>query len=118
MPEADTPSSVSHSIGWLLHYALRRWRAMIVVVGAMILKIGLDLLKPWPMKLLVDHVLKQKELSGFGERLIAALPGDHSRQTLVIWCVAATVIIFIVGWCLTAVSAMANINLGQRLAYD
>ena len=114
----DNPATVSHSIGWLLNYALRRSRAMVVVLGTMVLKTGLDLLRPLPMKVLIDHVLKGQEASPVVARLIAHLPGDHSRQGLVIWCVAATVVLFVAGWATTATSAMANINLGQRLAYD
>src|SRR4051794_12815243 len=50
---SSNPATLRHSIGWLMHYALRRWRPMVVVVAAMLLRIGLDLLKPWPMKVLV-----------------------------------------------------------------
>src|SRR4051794_28358773 len=119
----ENPATVSHSLGWLMHYALRRWRPMIVVIAAILLRIGLDLLKPWPMKVLIDNVLDTKQPSPAIAHLIAMLPsvhssGDHSRQSLVAWCVGATVVIFVFGWCITAVSAMANINLGQRLAYD
>src|SRR5262245_3135950 len=84
------PFNLRHSIGWLLHYALRRWRAMAVVLGAMVLKIGLDLLKPWPMKILLDYVLKELPRPAIVTRMIDAFPGDHSRPTLVLWCVAAT----------------------------
>jgi ATP-binding cassette, subfamily B, bacterial len=101
-----------------MHYALRRWSAMVVVFGAMILKTGLDLLKPVPMKILLDHVLKQQPVSPMIARVIHLVHGDESRQTMVAWCVAATVVIFVIGWAITAVSAMANVNLGQRLAYD
>jgi ATP-binding cassette subfamily B protein/subfamily B ATP-binding cassette protein MsbA len=111
-------TSVSHSIGWLLRYALRRWKAMGVVLGTMFLKTGLDLLKPWPMKVLIDHVLKGNEAAPSIAKIIGLLPGDRSRQSLVIWCVMATVVLFVLGWVITATSAMANINLGQRLAYD
>jgi ATP-binding cassette subfamily B protein/subfamily B ATP-binding cassette protein MsbA len=114
----SSQTTKTHSLGWLMHYALRRWSAMVVVFGAMILKTALDLLKPVPMKILLDHVLKQQPASPVITRLIHFLHGDESRQTMVVWCVAATVVIFIIGWGITAVSAMANVNLGQRLAYD
>jgi len=114
----QSPATVSHSIGWLMHYALRRWRAMVVVLAAMLLRTGLDLLKPWPMKVLVDQVFKQEPPADAIARIIHGLPGDHSRSTLVLWCIAGTVVLFVIGWMITAVSAMANINLGQRLAYD
>ncbi len=114
----SSQANTTHSLGWLMHYALRRWSAMVVVFGAMILKTGLDLLKPVPMKILLDHVLKQQPAGPTIARLIHLVHGDESRQTMVAWCVAATVVIFVIGWVITAVSAMANVNLGQRLAYD
>ena len=85
------PQSLAHSIGWLGQYARRRWRAMLVVLGAMLVRVGLDLLKPWPMKILVDNVLKQMAAHPLVERLVNALPGPHDRATLVLWCVGATV---------------------------
>jgi ATP-binding cassette subfamily B protein/subfamily B ATP-binding cassette protein MsbA len=110
------PATVSHSLGWLLHYALRRWRAMLVVFFAMFLKVGLDLLRPWPLKILFDHVLDQRSPPQLVARLLAMLP--ESRQAQAVWCVGATVVLFILGWSITAISAIANINLGQRLSYD
>ena len=40
---------------WSLSYAVRRWQALLLVLFAMILKTGLDVLQPWPMKLIVDQ---------------------------------------------------------------
>ena len=80
MSTAEASSSnATHSLGWLLHYALRRFGDMLIVLLAMLLKIGLDLLKPWPMKVLIDHVLKQEGGSQLIERWIHHL-GDPSRQ--------------------------------------
>jgi ATP-binding cassette subfamily B protein/subfamily B ATP-binding cassette protein MsbA len=84
----------------------------------MFLKTGMELLKPLPMKLLVDNVLDQKPLPGIAARLIEILPGAVSREGLLIWTVGATVLLFLSGWALGLASAYANIGFGQRMIYD
>lgn len=102
----------------LLRYAARRWTGLLVVLAIMFLKTGMELLKPLPMKLLVDNVLDQKPLPGVAARLIEILPGAVSREGLLIWTVAATVLLFLSGWALGLASAYANIGFGQRMIYD
>ena len=62
---------------WALSYALRRWPPLAAVALTMLVKIGLDLLKPWPMIFLVDHVLQGKTRPAF-TRILESLPGPHS----------------------------------------
>ncbi len=102
----------------LLRYAARRWTGLLVVLAIMFLKTGMELLKPLPMKLLVDNVLDQKPLPGIAARLIEILPGAVSREGLLIWTVGATVLLFLSGWALGLASAYANIGFGQRMIYD
>lgn len=45
---------------WAVRYAGRRWGALLGVGAAMIVKAGLDVLKPWPMVFLVDHILQNR----------------------------------------------------------
>ena len=103
---------------WVGRYALPRWQGLVGVLALMLLKVGLDVLKPWPMKVLVDQALMDKPAAGWLEAWLARLPGQPSGGELILWCVAATVVIFLAGWALTAASAIANVGFGQRLAYD
>ncbi len=48
---------------WSLRYARRHRRALAGVLAAMLLKVGLDVLKPWPLKLLIDHVVGDRAMS-------------------------------------------------------
>src|SRR5437773_1261879 len=85
---------------WLLRYAMRRWPELLVVLIVMLLKIGLDMLSPWPMKILVDHALGDSPLP---PALVAAaeiLPGGATRESLIAWSVGATVVLFLLGWTL------------------
>jgi ABC-type multidrug transport system fused ATPase/permease subunit len=102
---------------WSLGYAWRRWPALTGVMTAMLLKIGLDVLKPWPMKLLIDHVLRDEPVqSGFD--WLALLPGAESREGMLAWCVGATVLLFLLSWSLGLLNSLANINFGQQMIYD
>ena len=102
----------------LLRYAVRRWAGLITVLAIMLLKTGMDVLKPLPMKILVDNVLNQQPLQGVSSRFIELLPGAAVREGLLIWSVAATVLLFFFGWALGLASSYANIGFGQRMIYD
>ncbi len=103
---------------WSLRYAARRWPALLAVLATMLLKVGLDALKPWPMKVLVDNVLNGAPMSASLRRAIDLLPGATTPENLLTWAVAATVVLFVLGWALGLATSFANIALGQRMAYD
>jgi ATP-binding cassette, subfamily B, bacterial len=103
---------------WLTRYAWRRWAELTVVVLTMLLRICLDVLKPWPMFFLVDYVLQGKATSSLFPRLVARLPGPHTPTALIAWTVGATVAIFLLSWAVGLANAYANISLGQRMVYD
>ena len=46
----------------LLRYVMPHWRGLVLMLAAMALSIGLDVLRPWPMKLLVDQVIDRKSV--------------------------------------------------------
>ena len=64
---------------WLAHYALRRRGALAVVISALLVKTALEVLKPWPMFVLVDHVLGGKELPAAVQKVVNHLPGAPAR---------------------------------------
>src|SRR5688500_1451079 len=103
---------------WALAHALRRRAALVAVLGAMLLKIGLSVLAPWPMKVLVDHALGDRPLPPPLAAATAWLPGGGAPGGLVGWCVAATVVLFLAGWSVGLVGVRANIAFAQRMVYD
>jgi ATP-binding cassette subfamily B protein/subfamily B ATP-binding cassette protein MsbA len=103
---------------WAGGYAVRRWRALAGVLACMLLTIVFDLLKPWPMKFLVDYVLKEDPMPEDVAGAVAWLPGSASAETLIAWCVAATVILFLLANLLHLLAACANLAFGQRMTYD
>ena len=115
-PSIDT--SASRLFRWLTRYALGRWPGLLAVLATMIVKVGLEVLRPWPMKVLVDHALGEQPLPASLAGMAAALPGAATREGLVAWSVAATVVLFLLGWALGVARSYADIGFGQRMVYD
>jgi ATP-binding cassette, subfamily B, bacterial len=98
----------------LARRATRRRVAFGSVAVTMLLEAGLDVLRPWPMKVLVDNVLGGKPLQG----VMAHVFGGLSTADLLTWTVVATVALFFLGWSVGVASAWAGLELGVRLTYD
>jgi ATP-binding cassette subfamily B protein/subfamily B ATP-binding cassette protein MsbA len=113
-----TDTSALRLFRWLSHYAVQRWRGLIAVLAVMLAKIGLDLLKPWPLKVMIDYGLGDRPLPPGLARLAAVLPGSETREGIIGWSVAATVAFFLLAWALGVASSYANIGFGQRMVYD
>ena len=118
---ANTAKPTGDTLGlcrWVLRFAWRRWTELIGVLVTMLLKVGLDVLKPWPMVFLVDYVLQGRMTSTFFPYVAEALPGAPTSDNLIGWSVAATVIVFLLSWTVGLANAYASISLGQRMVYD
>jgi ATP-binding cassette, subfamily B, bacterial len=116
-----TPRTAGGVVGlslWALGHARRRKGALAVVLGVMLLKVGVDVLKPWPMKVLVDNVLQGAPLPAGLAEAAALLPGASTRDGLLGWCVAGTVLVFLLSWALTLAATLASIRFAQRMVYD
>jgi ATP-binding cassette subfamily B protein/subfamily B ATP-binding cassette protein MsbA len=103
---------------WSLRYALRRWPALSLVLLTMFVHVGLEALRPWPMKILVDNVLNGLPAGPTLQRVMDLLPGVLTQQDLLIWSIVATVGLFVLGWALGMVGSLAKIALGLRMTYD
>ncbi len=107
-----TPSSLRRQAR-LLRYARPHWRALIVLLVSMLANIGLELLRPWPLKLLIDNVLGSHPLP----TAIGNLPGAHNVDTLLIWVVVATLLIFLLGTVTQMAYTFYSMRLGQQMTY-
>jgi ATP-binding cassette subfamily B protein/subfamily B ATP-binding cassette protein MsbA len=104
--------------GWAMTYAVRRWGALVAVILAMLVKTGLDVLKPWPMVFLVDHVLQARAMPSWVERLAQTLPGPATPEYLIGWSIAAIMLLFLLSWAVGLALTYTGISLGQRMVYD
>lgn len=106
------------TFGHLLPYAWRHWRGLGVVLITMLLSVGLDVLKPWPTKLLIDNVLGGRTVSGRVDGVLAVLPGPPGVQGLLLWVCLSTVLIFLAGMLMSMATTVAGVAFGQRMTYD
>ena len=102
----------------LLRYVWPQWRALTVVLFTMALAVGLEVLRPWPVKFLVDHVLGQQVLPEPIRSMVAVLPGAEGAKGLLLWVAISTVLIFLLGALLSMASTVASVVAGQRMTYD
>lgn len=102
---------------WALGYAIRHWGALLAVIVTMLARTGLDVLKPWPMVFLVDHVLQGRLMPQWVQQFVANLPGPATTDYLIGWSVAATVVLFLLSWAVSLAMTYTGISLGQRMVY-
>ena len=102
----------------LLRYANQHWGRLLVMLGMMGLSIGLQVLRPWPTKLLFDQVLDHKPLSAGAQHLLSWFPASGSPQGLLLWVCVATVLIFLFGSVASMLSTDASVHLGQQMTFD
>src|SRR3954452_11427572 len=95
-------------------YAWRQRRAVVAACLAMILDALLTVAGPWPMKVLIDNVLGAKPLNGAMQGVFGSLRGGCSRYSLLSWVIAATVILFFLGWLVGMFGTLAAVRLGQQ----
>jgi ATP-binding cassette subfamily B protein len=101
----------------LCRYALPQWKGVSVSVLLTILGVVVDVLKPWPLKLLVDSILAGKPLPPAAGWLYA-LPGGHWPGTLLVWLTAATIVLFLAAWARELVQDYLHAGVGNRVVYD
>jgi ATP-binding cassette, subfamily B, bacterial len=98
----------------LLRYARPHWRGLLVLVVTMAANIGLDLLRPWPLKLVVDNVLGHHAIPSS----LTWLPSSDSPRGLLVWVVVATLLIFLLGTVTNMAYTFYSLRLGQQMTYS
>ena len=87
-----------------------------VVVALMLVVTLVEVVQPWPLKLIIDHVLAEEPLPDWAQWL-SLLPGAASRTGLLAWLVSATVLLFLVARSVTILQSYLRAGLGTRLVY-
>ena len=84
----------------------------------MLAKVGFDAAEAVADEGAGRHVLGAQPLTPALAAPGGVLPGADTREGLLGWCVAATVVLFLLSWALGVATAYANIGFGQRMVYD
>ena len=104
--------------GPLLGYAARHRAGWVLIVVLTVLSTAFTLVQPWPLKVLVDNVLRQQPLSGGLAQVAGTLPGANTPQVLLIYVVLASLLIFAASSALEVVLTTSWVRVGQRMVYD
>jgi len=83
---------------------------------AILAGVGTELLKPWPLKLIVDQVLQDHSWPPAAEWL-NSLPSASSKSGMLIWLTLATVGVFLAGWFAKMVQQYLQVGVGARMVY-
>jgi len=98
----------------LLRYARPHKRAIVLLCTTMLVDIGLDLARPWPLKLVIDNVLGHHATP---KLVTSVLPGAASPHGLLAWAAGGTVAIFLLGTASTTFFSYFSLRTGQRMTF-
>jgi len=99
----------------LLRYARPHSRGVGALLATMIVDIAIDLLKPWPLKLVIDNVLGHHTAPHL---VTAVLPGSSSPHGLLAWAAIGTVAIFALGTASSTFYNYFSLRIGQRMTFQ
>jgi ATP-binding cassette, subfamily B, bacterial len=99
----------------LLRYARPHRGAIGLLVATMAADIGLDLLKPWPLKLIVDNVLGHHPTPA---AVTSIIPGTSDPHLLAAIAAAATVLIFLLSTSSSALYNYVSLRIGQLMVFE
>ena len=102
----------------LLKYLWPHWKDVGIVVITIAVATGLEVLRPWPTKILVDQVLGQQPVPASLAHVMHWFPGPSGVRGLLVWVCVSTVLIFFAGTLIAMATLSASVRLGQRMVFD
>lgn len=102
----------------LFGYAVPYRRGWAIIAAATLSSTALSLVQPWPLKVLVDHVLGDAPLSGTLGFVVERLPWAGTRSGLLAWVVLAGIVIFAVNSAVEVVLSLQWTRVGRRMVYQ
>lgn len=84
----------------------------------MLVSTALSLAQPWPLKILVDHVIGSVPMSDRLREIVDVLAFTDSAGGLLAWVVLAGLAIFVINSAVDAVLSMQWTRVGRRMVYD
>src|SRR5262245_40420361 len=101
----------------LFSYAKPHGRGWVVIGAATLLSASVALAQPWPVQVLIDHVVGGRPLSGPVAWLANHLAWTDTTRGLLGWTVAAGLFIFFLNSVADIGLTMAWTRVGRRMVY-
>ncbi len=102
----------------LLAYTTRHKTALCLAGLLGLTGVVVELARPWPVKIVVDHALGGRPLPPWLAALVAQLPGAGTPRGLLVWSVGAALAIAVGGGALSLLSLSIGLRVCQRLVLD
>jgi ATP-binding cassette, subfamily B, bacterial len=103
--------------GRLLRYAGAGWKGWAVIVALTLASSLVGLLQPWPLQVVIDHVLGREPLGEALAWCADLLPGADSPRGLLAWAALAGLAVFALRGALDVVLTRLWIRVGQGMVY-
>jgi len=102
---------------WVLKLVMPCRQLLFVIMVAMIIEILMSLALPWPLKIIIDHVIDDKPAPAWLDGMRSALSVSGDEQ-LAFWAAIAMIIITAVGGLASYASTYYTEHIAQRLAFN
>jgi ATP-binding cassette, subfamily B, bacterial len=102
----------------LLGLARAHWRGYAGIWLLTLASSGAALLQPWPVQILIDHVLSNRPRAAWLARATDMLPGAHSTLGAAAWIALATLTVFALDALIDVTLTVAWLRVAQRGVYD
>lgn len=107
-----------HNYLRLLQYVRRHRSSLLLIFGLTVATSGFVALQPWPLKLLIDHVLGAIPLPALLDRGFDHLALEPGRGVLLATVVLTGLLLFLLGSATDAALAWTWTVAGRRIVYD
>jgi ATP-binding cassette subfamily B protein/subfamily B ATP-binding cassette protein MsbA len=99
----------------LLGYARPYRGSILLLMSTMVVDIAIDLLKPWPLKLVIDNILGGHPTP---HAISSVFPGSSSPHGLLLWATGGTVAIFLIGTTSSTLYNYFSLRIGQKMTFS
>lgn len=98
----------------LAPHAYAEWRSVGILIGLALIGIALEALLPWPLKLIIDHVLTNQPMPDVLSWL-SAFPAAQSSAGLLAWLALGVFLVFLTSQILKLVKGVFETRLATRI---
>lgn len=118
MKRDTAPPTLTRVLGRLLTYVGHYRTLVLLAFTCSVIGVGVELLRPWPVQIVVDYVLNGNPKPAWLSSLSHWLPRADSRNGLLAWAVGTGVGITIAGAGLSLLTLNLTVSVAQRLVFD
>lgn len=102
----------------LFQYIFQYKSKLIAVALISLLGVGFEIVKPLPIKIVLDNILSDHPLPAIISKAFANSAVLHDKQQMLVICIALLILITVGSAAITLIVFNYTVNLSQRLVYD